>query len=155
MNMNKTAVTIIIVLLVLAGLGYWIYNSPATPTTTTTSNTDITITPQEPNPTPPETSTSTLPAPTVKEFVIEGKNFSFAPSTISVKKGDQVKITLKNTGGTHDLKIDEFNVGTKRIQSNQADSFTFVADKTGSFQYYCSVGSHRAMGMWGTLVVTQ
>jgi uncharacterized cupredoxin-like copper-binding protein len=29
----------------------------------------------------------------------------------------------------------------------------FVADKTGTFEFYCSVGNHRQMGMVGTLVV--
>ena len=29
----------------------------------------------------------------------------------------------------------------------------FTADKVGSFEYYCSVGSHRSMGMKGVLKV--
>jgi plastocyanin len=29
----------------------------------------------------------------------------------------------------------------------------FVANKKGKFEYYCSVGEHRAMGMKGNLVV--
>jgi plastocyanin len=28
-----------------------------------------------------------------------------------------------------------------------------VADKKGTFEYYCSVGQHRALGMKGKLVV--
>jgi len=32
-------------------------------------------------------------------------------------------------------------------------SVTFVADKTGTFEYYCSVGNHRAQGMVGKLIV--
>jgi plastocyanin len=89
----------------------------------------------------------------VKEFVVSGQNFSFTPSVITVKKGDNVKITFKNVNGFHNLKIDEFNVSTKTIRSGAEDSIQFVADKSGSFQYYCSVSTHRAMGMWGTLKV--
>ncbi|HEY4513504.1 MAG TPA: cupredoxin domain-containing protein [Candidatus Paceibacterota bacterium] len=89
----------------------------------------------------------------VKEFTVTGKNFSFSPSVISVKKGDTVKITFKNGDGTHDFKIDEFKVATNVIKTGQEQTVEFVADKTGSFQYYCSIGSHRAMGMWGTLKV--
>ena len=90
----------------------------------------------------------------VHELTIEGKNFSFSPSTVTVKKGETVRITFVNTGGTHDLVIDEFNVRTKRTAGG-SDTVEFVADRAGSFEYYCSVGSHRAMGMVGTLVVSK
>ena len=89
----------------------------------------------------------------IREIEIDGSNFAFAPKEVRVPYGSQVKIVFKNTGGTHDLVIDEFAVRTKIIQGDATDSVTFTADKKGSFQYYCSVGSHRAMGMWGTLIV--
>ena len=88
-----------------------------------------------------------------KEFTITGQNYSFSPSTITVKKGDTVKITFKNSGGLHDLRIDEFNLATKEINGGQQDVAIFTADKTGAFEYYCSVGNHRAMGMKGMLKV--
>lgn len=89
----------------------------------------------------------------VKEFTIEAVPFSFTPSTMEVNKGDTVKITLKNTKGTHDLKIDDFGVTTRVLQTGEEQIVTFVADQVGTFEYYCSVGTHRAMGMWGTLTV--
>ena len=92
---------------------------------------------------------------TVKEFTVLGSNFVFAPSSMTAKKGDAVKITFKNTGGLHDFKIDEFNVATKKISGGAEETVTFVADKTGSFEYYCSIGTHRAMGMKGTLTVEE
>lgn len=92
---------------------------------------------------------------TVKEFTVTGSNFRFAPATLTVKKGDTVKITFKNSGGMHDFVIDEFNARTKQIQGGAQETITFVADKAGSFEYYCSVGNHRAMGMKGTLTVTE
>ncbi|MEK7140334.1 MAG: hypothetical protein AAB815_00960, partial [Patescibacteria group bacterium] len=49
----------------------------------------------------------------VKEFTISGKNFSFTPSTITVQKGDRVKITFENTAGFHDFKIDAYGVAAK------------------------------------------
>ena len=89
----------------------------------------------------------------VKEFTVVGDNFSFAPSTMKVKKGDTVKITFKNNKGFHDFRIDEFNVATKQMGGGKQETVQFVATKTGSFEYYCSVGEHRAMGMKGTLIV--
>lgn len=93
------------------------------------------------------------PSPSIKEFTIDGKKFAFTPSTITVNKGDTVRIVFKNNEGLHDLKIDEFNVATKQIKEGATDTVEFVADKAGSFEYYCSVGNHRAMGMKGMLTV--
>lgn len=80
-------------------------------------------------------------------------NFTFSLKEIKVKKGDKVKIILQNTGGTHDWVIDEFNARTARIGNGQTATAEFTADKTGRFEYYCSVDTHRAMGMKGTLIV--
>lgn len=90
---------------------------------------------------------------TVKEFTVTGQNFSFTPSLITVKKGDKVKITFNNVNGFHDFKIDEFGVAIPQKQSPDTEVLEFTANKTGSFEYYCSVGSHRAMGMKGILKV--
>lgn len=86
---------------------------------------------------------------------VEGENFSFAPNEIKVKKGDKVTINFKSASGFHDFVIDEFDVATKQVQTGEMSSVTFTADKVGSFEFYCSVGNHRAMGMVGTLVVEE
>lgn len=90
-----------------------------------------------------------------KTYIVEGDNFSFIPNVMNVKKGDRVKITFKNKEGFHDLKIDEFGVATPQIKAGEEATVEFVADKVGSFDYYCSVGSHRQMGMVGKLTITE
>lgn len=90
---------------------------------------------------------------TVKTFTIEGSSFKFSPNTITVNEGDMVKITFKNVQGFHDFVLDEFNVKSKTIPANQTDEVQFVASKKGTFEFYCSVGNHRAMGMVGKLTV--
>lgn len=92
-------------------------------------------------------------APTTRSFTITGSDFAFEPKTITVNNGDTVRITLDNKKGFHDLVIDEFQVATKKLQAGQKDVVEFTADKVGTFEFYCSVGEHRAMGMKGTLVV--
>ncbi len=92
-------------------------------------------------------------AASVKEFTVSGSNMKFEPATMKVKKGDKVMITFKNVGGFHDFVLDEFNVATKRLNAGAEEVVEFTADKAGTFEYYCSVGSHRAMGMKGTLTV--
>lgn len=89
----------------------------------------------------------------VKEFSVDAAPFSFAPSSMTVNKGDTVKITVRNVNGVHDLKIDEFGASTRLLNAGESETITFVADKAGTFEYYCSVGNHRALGMVGTLSV--
>lgn len=107
-------------------------------------------------------TTNTPEAPTVqnqavvsavKEFTVVGSNFMFDPATITVNRGDKVKITFKNSGGMHDWRIDEFGVATKKIKTGEEEVLEFTADKVGTFEYYCSVGEHRMKGMKGTLTV--
>jgi plastocyanin len=89
----------------------------------------------------------------VKTFTVEGSSFKFVPNEIQVKKGDSVKIVFKNAEGFHDWVLDEFNAKSKQIPAGQTDTVEFVADKTGTFEYYCSVGKHRQQGMVGKLIV--
>ena len=88
-----------------------------------------------------------------KTFTITGQNFSFTPNTITVNKGDKVKIIFQNSGGFHDFVLPDFNVGTATIGNGESATVEFTADKTGTFVYFCSVGNHRQMGMQGSLVV--
>ena len=84
---------------------------------------------------------------------VVGKPFAFTPKEIRVKQGQTVQINFTNEQGTHDLVLDEFGARTPVIQTGQKASVTFVADKKGTFEYYCSVGDHRARGMVGKLIV--
>lgn len=83
---------------------------------------------------------------------VEGGGFYFKPNEIRVKKGERVKIVFTNAGGVHNFVIDEFNVASDKISSGQT-TVEFTPDKTGTFEFYCSVGNHRQMGMKGNLIV--
>jgi plastocyanin len=89
----------------------------------------------------------------VQTISVEGGNYYFKPNEIRVKKGETVRIVFTNSGGTHDWVIDEFNARTKLTQSGETSEVEFVADKAGEFEFYCSVGNHRQLGMKGTLIV--
>lgn len=88
-----------------------------------------------------------------KTFTVEAKNYSFTPSTIKVKKGDTVVIILKSIDAIHDWTLDEFDASTNQIGEGEEEEIEFVADKKGTFEFYCSVSNHRAMGMKGKFVV--
>lgn len=94
-------------------------------------------------------------APTALTFDLNGGMFYFVPNVIHVKKGDTVTINFTNDGGFHDFTLDAFNVKIGPTQTGETKSATFVADKAGTFEYYCSVGSHRQLGQKGTLIVEE
>ncbi len=84
---------------------------------------------------------------------VESKGLVFNPGEIRVKQGQTVKINYTNTMGNHDWVVDEFNARTPVIGVGETASVTFVADKTGIFEFYCSVPGHRQAGMKGNLIV--
>lgn len=98
-------------------------------------------------------TTETHINPDAKVFTMLGSNFAFNQKEIRVKQGDTVTINFTSTDGFHDFVLDEFNARTNKVKTGETSSVTFVADKTGTFEYYCSIGSHRANGMVGKLVV--
>lgn len=168
------ALVVILVVLVLA----WINTRPEsvievpdlnlTPTTTdtgTTTGVDDTDDMEHSTPTTTDGSdvgmefpdndlgTGSSIDPNAKVFDVGGANFAFDVTEIRVKQGDTVVINFTSTGGFHDWVIDEFSARTSRVNTGGTSSVTFVADKAGTYEYYCSVGQHRANGMVGRLIV--
>lgn len=110
-----------------------------------------TITPPVSLPQPPA---SPPPAASqVKTFNLTGRNFAFSQTEIKVKKGDTVNVNFESTDGSHDWTLDGYGVSTTQVNTGGKTSVQFAADKIGTFEYYCSVGSHRALGMIGKLIV--
>jgi nitrite reductase (NO-forming) len=91
----------------------------------------------------------------VREIVMDAGSYFYSLDEIHVRKGERIRLTINNTGGTHDLVIDELGVKTNRIETGEKASVEFTADTAGSFVYYCSVGDHRLRGQWGTLIVEE
>lgn len=104
---------------------------------------------------PPGGEDTVVEARPLKEITITGKNFEFSKKEIRVRKGDFVRINFSSTDGIHDWIVDEFNAKTKQVSAGQSSSVDFAADKVGSFEFYCSVGAHRKMGMVGKLIVEE
>jgi plastocyanin len=91
--------------------------------------------------------------PYAKVFTVKGVNYGYDVKEIKVKEGDTVTINFISSDGFHDWVVDEFDAATKKVQPGVPTSVTFVADKKGTFEYYCSVGQHRVHGMVGNLIV--
>ena len=75
-----------------------------------------------------------------KERVIEisAKKFSYTPHIVKVDRGDEVTIRLISEDVTHGLYLDGYGNET-RAHPGQDGSITFIADKTGRYNFRCSV----------------
>lgn len=89
----------------------------------------------------------------VKEFDITAKRFDFTPSTITVNKGDKVKLRIKSIDVTHGFSLPGYGI-SRTLEPNKDVVVEFVADKAGSFEFRCNVfcgSSHSEMK--GMLIV--
>lgn len=82
-----------------------------------------------------------------------GSNYEYDVEEIRVQEGDTVTVNFTSSEGFHDFVVDAFDAQTERVNVGEQTSVTFVADTAGTYEYYCSVGNHRAQGMVGTLIV--
>jgi len=77
--------------------------------------------------------------------------------TLRVQNGALVEITLiSGEGAVHDVKIPEFNVQSDKVMGNaekKKDTVRFVAGTDGKYPYFCTIPTHRKLGMEGDLVV--
>ena len=71
-----------------------------------------------------------------------GSAYSTSP-TYTFNKGSVESIHMINedyqTHSKHNFNIDQFNVHTKDLGYFQTQTVTFIADKEGTFQYYCTI----------------
>lgn len=158
--MNKSLLLIVVIIILgLGGIAYVTMTQKEVPI----SNTQINENPSPTNIEPsikdelsitPSVSSEAM-MENIKEFKIEAGSFYYKPNTITVKKGDKVKIEMNAVSLMHDFNIDELNVKIPIVQNGNTGTVEFTADKVGTFEYYCSVGEHRANGQIGTITVEE
>lgn len=81
-------------------------------------------------------------------------SLKFDPSTLTVKAGQPVQLTLSNTGQMqHDWSLDQGAAQPVKIVANagQSATGTFTIDRPGTYTFICSVPGHAAAGMKGTI----
>jgi plastocyanin len=138
---NKYIVVLIVAIIVVGGLYYFV-----------NQNSNIVSNPTQ-NPvsdqTPASTTTKpmTNPAPVAPQVIhyISISGFAFVPSSITVRKGETIVWTNKDTA-PHTVTGGDLQ--SSPLGQNQTYSFTY--DKTGTFSYRCSI--HPSMR--GTITVT-
>jgi len=81
---------------------------------------------------------ATSPAPTDRTFQVQASRFEFTPGVLNVNPGDRVTIELISMDVVHGLYLDGYNLQVTS-DPGQTASLTFVADRSGSFRFRCSV----------------
>lgn len=131
--MKKTILSILLILtssVLLAGCTQANSNTPSNPNNTN-SNSTVEV-----------------------DLEITANHLSFTPNIIEVKAGETVTVRVTSVDEVHDLVIDELNVDTGLIGGGESVVIEITAPQDASgkeFEFYCSVGSHRALGMVGKL----
>jgi cytochrome c oxidase subunit 2 len=93
------------------------------------------------------------PAPHV--ITMTAKKYEFSPSTITVAKGERVRIEATALDKTHGIEIKEFNVKVK-LEKGKMTVVEFTPDRTGEFEFKCSEFCGLGHGhMKGKLIVTE
>lgn len=93
------------------------------------------------------------PTTDTKIIEIKASQYLFEPAEIVVNQGDKVKLILKSVDVAHGIAIKDYNVKVFAEVGEQS-AVEFVADKSGTFPFYCNVfcgGGHKEMQ--GKLIV--
>ena len=138
----------VIIALLIAGVAFLGMGKNKAPEATPTE------TPQTSTPMPETTQDSTSEGAEVQEISIEAREFSFSKESLTVKKGQKVRLALVNKGRmSHDFVVEGTNVTTELAGPGESVTREFSINDAGTYTFYCSIGNHRAMGMEGTLIV--
>ncbi|MEK6825967.1 MAG: cupredoxin domain-containing protein [Nanoarchaeota archaeon] len=141
---NQVIVGIIILAIVIIGGIYWSMSSTSPDTTSTSSSLNSTLEQSSAN----AQAKNSVSAET-KVINVKALSFTYEPKTITVKKGEKVKLIIDNSDKTHGIVIPNLSV-------SGIDSVEFTADKAGTFEFKCPTmcgSGHRDMK--GTLVVEE
>lgn len=80
-------------------------------------------------------------------------DINFEPKELTVAANTDVKITVTNKGFLqHDFHVDKLNITSKLLNSGETDTVTINA-KPGTYEFWCTVPSHKEAGMTGKLTV--
>lgn len=89
----------------------------------------------------------------VIEIDLTAKQWEFEPQLIEVNLGDKVELHVESVDVSHGIVIPEYGI-SERLNPGEDVHAEFIADKKGTFNFYCNVpcGAGHS-GMNGIIVV--
>jgi uncharacterized cupredoxin-like copper-binding protein len=111
--------------------------------------------PPESGPTRPE---SVTPEGVQRLTVLVANEARFSPSSIVVKAGEPIELTLRSIGlAPHDFVLADGAGEPVRIavDAGRSTTATFTLARPGTYRFICSVPGHSDAGMHGTIVAEE
>ena len=71
------------------------------------------------------------------EIQMTAEKYDFKPDTVTVKKGDRVKLVITAVDHDHGFKIEAFQINQK-LPKGKPVTVEFTADRAGTFPFQCS-----------------
>ncbi|MBS3092067.1 cupredoxin family copper-binding protein [Candidatus Pacearchaeota archaeon] len=139
MKNSGLIIIVIIALIIVGGLAYYFLsmNSLSDINNTNTnqpSSNNQPSTNTETNNQPESNNIITETTSTPKTYDVEIKNFAFSPSSLTIKKGDSIRWT--NRDSVDHTATSDNNAFDSPLLSDD-ESFTFTFNNAGEFSYYC------------------
>jgi len=128
---------LVVIVLVVGFAGYRVLhatkkNVPPLSTTTSIDNTEKAAAKVAVN-----DDAAANPDKTFNIVVNNNKTLVSGPSTISVNKGDKVRVNMTATSEEAKVHLDGYDITTEADPSDDTPGgFSFIADQTGSFKFY-------------------
>ena len=101
-------------------------------------------------------SSSSAPAGETQQITATEADFSIALDSTDLAAGDYEIQVVNDGGATHDLVVEKDGADVAKsdtIAPGDTGSVS-VSLEPGEYVFYCSIGTHRAMGMEVTVTVT-
>jgi uncharacterized cupredoxin-like copper-binding protein len=107
----------------------------------------------------PTSSSEVMPASTAPDGAQQvtinvGDVMKFDPAAISVRAGQPLELTLRNSGQMpHDFTLNDGVAQPIKLTVNGGETATgtFTLDKPGTYSFDCSMPGHAMAGMRGTI----
>jgi cytochrome c oxidase subunit 2 len=91
--------------------------------------------------------------PRIRAFTIKGRRYTFSPARIEASRGDVIKLTLIAEDVPYGFEIAEYRI-CKRVTPERPVTLEFLADKAGTFVYFCNLTTdEKCRDMRGELIV--
>jgi cytochrome c oxidase subunit 2 len=151
----KATLTAILMIIVATALAACSQEAAAPATQAAAPSAEAAPAAEEPPTAAPEAAEEQAAAPSgdVTEIAVTAGDWTWTPSTITVKKGDRVRLMLKSLDVDHGFSLKEYGID-EFLGAGKEATVEFTADKAGEFEFSCSVycgTGHRSMR--GKLVV--
>ncbi len=89
------------------------------------------------------------PSSDYHEFRLAASDSGFDPNTVTVKKGEKVRLIITATDCEHEFRLEAFDI-VQALKKGDPEIIEFTADKAGTFTFkssiYCGKGHAKMAG---------